>query len=115
MTDWTPLSLETEINLKLRDKLETSSTSLIDMRNYLFSRQCFQLLASNKAGDVAARTVSFLHNTAQELEILEIKELVEGTLDSWILLACLEVVQTCERHGADDNVVLTSNTGLFRI
>ena len=35
MTDWTPLSLDTETNMKLRDKLETSSTSLIDMRNYL--------------------------------------------------------------------------------
>ena len=106
MTDWSPLSLDIETNMKLRDKLESSSTSLIDMRNYLFSRQCCQLLASNKAGDVAARTVSFLHNTVQEMEILEIKEMVDGSMDSWVLLACLEVVQTCERQGTDETAGL---------
>ena len=102
LSDWSPLSLNTETNLKLRGKLEQNCPSLMDMRNYLFSRQCRQLLLSQRPSEVAARTISFLHNTAQELEILEVSEIVEGSLDSWVLLACLEVVQTCERISSED-------------
>ena len=108
LSEWSPLSLDTDINMKLRDKLEQKCPSLMDMRNYLFSRQCHQLLLGNKTSDVASRTIAFLHNTAQELEILEVKEAVEGSLDSWVMLACLEVVQTCDKQVA---VEVTSPAG----
>ena len=69
LNDWTPLTLNKDENVKVRGKLD----SLISLRNYLFSQQCSQLIASNKLQEVAARTIPFLHNTAQELEILEIQ------------------------------------------
>ena len=69
LNDWTPLTLNKDENVKVRGKLD----SLISLRNYLFSQQCSQLIESNKLQEVAARTIPFLHNTAQELEILEIQ------------------------------------------
>ena len=112
LSDWSPLSLDTETNLKLRAKLEQNCPSLMDMRNYLFSRQCRQLMLSKKPAEVAARSVSFLHNTAQELEILEVTEIVEGSLDCWVVLACLEVVQTCDPRtpGSSEDPSLTRHT-----
>jgi len=98
LTDWTVLSLDKNTNMKLRLKLTNNNPSLLDMRNYLFSRQCSLLLLSNKPQEVAGRTLSFLHNTIQELNILEVEEMIEGSLDSWMLLVCLEVVQTCDSH-----------------
>jgi len=103
LSDWRPLSLDTKINSFLREKLEQKCPSLMDIRNYLFSQQCHQLVLSHKTNDVAARTISFLHNMSQELEILEIKEVVQGSLDSWVLLACLEVVQTCDKRTEDSS------------
>eukprot|EP00092_Neocalanus_flemingeri_P030096 GFUD01032674.1.p1 GENE.GFUD01032674.1~~GFUD01032674.1.p1 ORF type:complete len:1160 (-),score=402.30 GFUD01032674.1:238-3717(-) len=98
LADWTALSLDKATNMNLHAKLENNNPSLLDMRNYLFSRQCSLLLLSKKPQEVAGRTLSFLHNTIQELDILEVEEVVEGSLDSWVLLACLEVVQTCDAH-----------------
>jgi hypothetical protein len=98
LTDWTPLSLDKATNMKLHLKLENNNPFLLDMRNYPFSRHCSLLLLSKKPQEVAGRTLSFLHNTIQELDILEVEEVVEGSKDSWVLLACLEVVQTCESH-----------------
>ena len=111
LSDWSPLSLDTETNLKLRVKLEQNCPSLMDMRNYLFSRQCHQLMLGKRPAEVAARSVSFLHNTAQELEILEVTEIVEGSLDCWVVLACLEVVTTCDpRPGSSQDLGLTRQT-----
>ena len=106
LSDWSPLSLEVNTNLVLRGKLEDRCPSLLDMRNYLFSRQCRQLVLNNKTGEVGARAISFLHNTVQELDILEARQVVEGSLDCWVLLACLEVVTICP--GGQDTASLWS-------
>jgi len=117
LSEWTPLSLDKASNMKLHTKLENSNPSLLDIRNYLFSRQCSLLLQSNKPQEVAARTLSFLHNTIQELDILEVEEVVEGSKDSWVLLACLEVVQSCEANlaegGGTQGVLTTHTAGLW--
>ena len=44
---------------------------------------------------MARRTLSFL---AQELEILEMDEVMEGSEDCWVVQVCLEEVQTCEAN-----------------
>ena len=40
----------------------------------------------------------FLNNTIQELDILEVEEVMEGSEDSWVVQVRLEVVQTCEAY-----------------
>ena len=50
LDDWTQLSLDKAINMKLYCKLENNNPSLLDIRNYLFFRQCSLPLLSNKPG-----------------------------------------------------------------
>ena len=106
LSDWSPLTLDVATNLKLRSKLEEKCPSLLDMRNYLFSRQCRQLVLNNKTAEVGTRAIAFLHNTVQELDILEVRQVVEGSLDCWVLMACLEVVRICS--GGQDTASLWS-------
>ena len=51
------------------------------------------------------------------MDILEVEEVVEGSKDSWVLLACLEVVQSCEANLADgggtQGVLTTHTAGLW--
>ena len=42
--------------------------------------------------------ILFLYNTIQELDILEVEEVMEGSEDSWVVQVRLEVVQTCEAY-----------------
>jgi len=97
LLDWTGLSLDRNINHRLRSKIESRDLSLLHMRNYLFSRQCSLLLLMNKPWEVARRSLSFLHNTVQELSILEVSA-TPGSVCIWILLSCLEVLVTCARY-----------------
>lgn len=101
LSGWSPLSLNAAANLKLRGRLEEKCPSLLDLRNYLFSRQCRQLVLNNKTAEVGARAIAFLHNTVPELDILEVKEEVAGSLDCWVLLACLEIVNICSASTED--------------
>ncbi|KAH8021264.1 hypothetical protein HPB51_013939 [Rhipicephalus microplus] len=54
-----------------RQLLLRSKGSLLQLRNYLFSRQCALLRLQNRTSEMASRTLSFLHNTVHELGILE--------------------------------------------
>ena len=50
--NWSGLSLSAEVNSKLRDVILEKRPSLIEMRNYLFSRQCAMLLKVHKPWEV---------------------------------------------------------------
>ena len=50
LDDWTQLSLDKAINMKLYCKLENKNPYLLDIRNDLFYRQCSLPLLSNKPG-----------------------------------------------------------------
>ena len=96
--DWGGPSLDKNLNMRLQARLATLSPSLLDIRNYLFSRQSCLLLVCGKPWEVARRALSFVHNTLQELDILETERGLSGSLDCWVLLTCLEVLQACARH-----------------
>ena len=120
--DWSPLSLEPAEAARLRGLLAASPArppSLLNLRNYLFSRQCSLLLRSKKPADAAARTLPFVQNTVQELGILQTGQeeeeggegAGEGSLDSWVLLACLCVLQAV--GGADTTRVTADTAALW--
>ena len=50
--NWSGLSLSAEVNSKLRAVILEKRPSLIEMRNYLFSRQCAMLLKVHKPWEV---------------------------------------------------------------
>ena len=52
----------------LQQLIKTEEASYVDLRNYLFSRQCKLLLKLDcRAWEIAQRTLEFLHNIIHEL------------------------------------------------
>ncbi|OWF50213.1 trafficking protein particle complex subunit 10-like isoform X2 [Mizuhopecten yessoensis] len=96
-TSWAGLSLRKAINLDKRDKVKHNEATLLDFRNYLFSRQCALLFLLEKPWEVAQRAVNFLHQTIQEVNTLKVV-MPEAALDCWVFLSCMEILQTCEKH-----------------
>jgi len=97
-SDWAGPSLDRNLNMRLQSRLAGQTPSLLDMRNYLFSRQSCLLLQCGKPWEVARRSLSFLHNTLQELDILETERGLPGSASCWVLLTCLEVTGACAAH-----------------
>ncbi|XP_033120524.1 trafficking protein particle complex subunit 10-like [Anneissia japonica] len=98
-TRWDGLDLSRPINQQIRELIKTGKPTLLDIRNYLFSRQCVLLLFLNRPLEVANRTIAFLHNCVQELRILEIT-MPTGSVDCWVLLSSLEILDMCEKRAS---------------
>ncbi|XP_040580645.1 trafficking protein particle complex subunit 10 [Lepeophtheirus salmonis] len=95
--DWSGLSLNISVNHDLRKLIKDAKPSILDIRNYLFSRQCAMLLLMNKPWEVAKRSLDFLHNCVQELELLQIP-CPKGSISCWVLLSCLEILSICHNE-----------------
>lgn len=69
---WAGLSLKKPINRDKRDLIKTNQASVLDLRNYLFSRQCALLFLLSKQWEVAKRAIEYLHYTVQEIRNLKV-------------------------------------------
>ena len=94
---WHGLCLSNQLCFKLRARLQSSQGNLLDLRNYLFARQCELLLLQHKPWEVASRSLQFLQNSVNEFKILEIK-LMPGAISCWVYLSALEILLKCERY-----------------
>ena len=67
--------------------IKTQEASYIDLRNYLFSRQCNLLLKLNRPSpwEVAQRTLDFLHNLIHELSMETLKVCMRCLLSSKVV------------------------------
>uniref|UniRef100_UPI00358F56F4 trafficking protein particle complex subunit 10 isoform X2 n=1 Tax=Myxine glutinosa TaxID=7769 RepID=UPI00358F56F4 len=92
---WTGLALWRPIDMVRRELVQNGCASLLDLRSYLFSRQCTLLLFLQRPWEVAQRALELLHNSVQELHLLEIP-LPLGAVDCWVYISCLEVLQRIE-------------------
>lgn len=79
----------------LRKRIVDKKASLLDLRNYLFAKQCDLMLMQNQPWRVAASASLFLQNCIREHEFLNIK-VVPGALTCWSFISALEVLQKCE-------------------
>ncbi|MGH0136494.1 UNVERIFIED_CONTAM: hypothetical protein FKN15_061137 [Acipenser sinensis] len=104
---WNGLVLRKPIDMEKRDLIQKSKATLLDMRSYLFSRQCTLLIFLQRPWEVTQRALELLHNCVQELHLLEVLVL-QGALDCWVFLSCLEVLQRIE--GCSDRAQLDSNS-----
>ncbi|KAG7201711.1 hypothetical protein KM043_004436 [Ampulex compressa] len=104
LNNWEGVNLNNGTNHHLRFLLSECKASLLDLRSYLFSRQCAMLLSLNKPWEVAQRCLSFVHNTLSELRILEVQR-PEGSIECWSFLCALEVLQACQlsSYSKDNN------------
>ena len=94
---WHGLYLSNQVSLQLREKLKESNGSFLELRNYLFARQCELLLLQHMPWQVATRSLPFLQNCVNELKLLEIK-LISGAIDCWVFLSASEILLICERY-----------------
>ncbi|CAH1800251.1 unnamed protein product [Owenia fusiformis] len=92
---WEGVTLEKPINFKKRELIRQNKASLLDFRNYLFSRQCSILLSLKRPWELAQRAMEFLHNCVQEVAILEVA-MPPGSISCWVFVSCLEILQACE-------------------
>lgn len=70
---WNGLSLSSQSCVHLRTRLKSGRGNLLDLRNYLFARQCELLLLQHKPWEVASRSLQFLQNCVHELQILDVR------------------------------------------
>lgn len=103
---WNGLLLRRPIDMEKRDLIQRGEASLLDLRSYLFSRQCTLLIFLQRPWEVTQRALELLHNCVQELRLLEVSVL-EGALDCWVFLSCLEVLHRIE--GCCDPAQLAAN------
>ncbi|XP_053312828.1 trafficking protein particle complex subunit 10 [Spea bombifrons] len=107
---WDGLALRKPIDMEKRDLIQKRRANLLELRSYLFSRQCTLLLFLQRPWEVAGRALELLHNCVQELRLLEVS-VPPGALDCWVFLSCLEVLQRiegcCDRAQMEANVAHT--------
>lgn len=96
-SSWQGLCLDLNSNhsSELRRRIVEKKASLLDLRNYLFAKQCDLMLMQNQPWRVAASASLFLQNCIREHEFLNIN-VVPGALTCWSFISALEVLQKCE-------------------
>ncbi|XP_059542566.1 trafficking protein particle complex subunit 10 isoform X4 [Myotis daubentonii] len=107
---WNGLTLRKPIDMEKRELIQRQEATLLDLRSYLFARQCTLLLFLQRPWEVAQRALELLHSCVQELKLLEVS-VPPGALDCWVFLSCLEVLQRiegcCDRAQIDSNIAHT--------
>ncbi|XP_027982251.1 trafficking protein particle complex subunit 10 isoform X4 [Eumetopias jubatus] len=107
---WDGLVLRKPIDMEKRELIQRQEATVLDLRSYLFSRQCTLLLFLQRPWEVAQRALELLHSCVQELKLLEVS-VPPGALDCWVFLSCLEVLQRiegcCDRAQIDSNIAHT--------
>ena len=71
-THWDGLCLSPAVIESKQQLLHRGEASLIDLRNYLFSRQCHVLLKLQRPAEICQRSMPFVHNCIKELRILKV-------------------------------------------
>ena len=71
-TRWDGLCLHPSVNSAKRNLISRSEASLLDVRNYLFARQCLLLLELRRPIEICQRSLPFMHNCIKELAILQV-------------------------------------------
>jgi len=71
-TNWDGLCLLPAVNAEKRKLIVCGKASLLDLRNYLFSRQCQLLLELDRPSEICHRSMPFMHNCIKELNILQV-------------------------------------------
>lgn len=70
--NWGGLLLRRPIDMEKRDLIQRGEANLLDLRSYLFSRQCTLLIFLQRPWEVTHRALELLHNCVQELRLLEV-------------------------------------------
>lgn len=92
---------------EIRDKIIDNSITVIELRNYIFQRQCVLLNSMEQQWEIAQRLFPFLFSTLREIDALRL-EVFNGTLSCWQFINCLEVLNLCEGVVGTENIIKCS-------
>lgn len=76
---WDGASISAGSEEKLREKIAKREATLLDVRNYLFIRQCALLFQLDRVKDVLQRMLEFMHNVVHELTILNVSYSIQSS------------------------------------
>lgn len=100
----------------LRQLIKTQEASYVDLRNYLFSRQCKLLLKLNRPTpwEIAQRTLEFLHNLKHELAMDTLKiSMPTGGASCSAFLTSLEVLKACRNQNNENGMAYSLHFALL--
>lgn len=90
---WDGASISSGSEEKLREKIKKRKATLLDLRNYLFIRQCALLFQLDRVKDVLQRMLEFMHNIVHELTILNVS-IPSGASACWVTLSSLQLLRS---------------------
>ncbi|XP_028409754.1 trafficking protein particle complex subunit 10-like [Dendronephthya gigantea] len=90
---WDGASISSDSEKKLRAKIKERNATLLDIRNYLFIRQCALLFQLDRVKDVLQRMLEFMHNVVHELTILNVS-IPAGASACWVTLSSLQLIRS---------------------
>lgn len=92
--NWGGLLLRRPIDMEKRDLIQRGEANLLDLRSYLFSRQCTLLIFLQRPWEVTHRALELLHNCVQELHLLEVYSSCTITYDVTNALSSFRIYPT---------------------
>ncbi len=96
---WDGLCLSQPINIEKRHLIKHGRASLLDLRNYLFARQCNLLFLVKRPWEAAQRSIPFMHNCIQELDLLEVSVLeLVAEMNPWLREKFLAIYDLSSSH-----------------
>uniref|UniRef100_T2MG50 Trafficking protein particle complex subunit 10 n=1 Tax=Hydra vulgaris TaxID=6087 RepID=T2MG50_HYDVU len=111
-TSWDGVTLSSTVCTHYRDLIKSGKASLLDFRNYLFSRQCKLLIKMKRSWDIPLRLTDFLFAMIHELGFLKIS-MDSGMISCWIILTCMQLFQVLEATENKDRVFSTCMANLY--
>ncbi|XP_070498510.1 trafficking protein particle complex subunit 10 [Chironomus tepperi] len=90
-----------------RQKIIDNSITIIELRNYVFQRQCTLLNSMEHQWEIAQRLFPFLFSTLREIDALRLETFM-GTLSCWQFINCLEVLNLCDCVVGTENIIKCS-------
>lgn len=92
---------------EMRNKIVNQSITIIELRNYIFMRQCILLENLENQWEIAQRLFPFLFSTLREIDALRL-EVYSGSLACWQFVNCLEVLNLCDGVIGTENIIRCS-------
>ncbi|XP_046849387.1 trafficking protein particle complex subunit 10-like [Xenia sp. Carnegie-2017] len=97
---WDGASISPSTEKRLHDKIRKKEATFLDMRNYLFIRQCALLFQLDRVKVVLQRMLHFMHVVVHELAILNVS-MPTGASACWVTLSSLQLIRSAIQKNAE--------------
>ncbi|XP_066918768.1 uncharacterized protein [Clytia hemisphaerica] len=99
-TIWDGVILSGKVADQYNTLIKSNKATLLDLRNYIFLRQCKLLIKMKRKWEIPSRLLEFLFAVIHEFRLLDMK-VPDHIVACWIVLTCLQVLPVLEK---DENL-----------